>query len=271
MLSMPSKNVFSILIICLGLILAVWIVNAQMTIGQKKIYSVGVGVANSEPENNILNGWDTFATTTESLVGQDTETVYENDGTITGQLAQDFFSQYFQLTQGGQQQLTDEEASQLAQNTLANGNYTQTEGTQYSYYDLKISKETSVSLAQQYGSSVEQILTKNSPPTDEDVLTVLNRAVKSGNESDFAPIDTIIKSQKQTLADMLKLQIPSDAVIIHLNLINSISNLLSNTEAMRNAITDPIRGFAALSQYRKHIADMKTATVNINSYLDSKK
>ncbi len=94
--------------------------------------------------------------------------------------------------------------------------------------------------------------------------------MQTKDEKDFARLDPLIASEKAIIADLLKLTIPSDAVSVHLSLINAISNILANTEAMRVTLVDPVRSFAAVSQYKQHIVDMQTAVLNFNAYYLSK-
>ena len=57
---------------------------------------------------------------------------------------------------------------------------------------------------------------------------------------------------------------------IHLGLLNAVSNLLSNIEAIREAFSDPVKSFAGASQYTQHEKDTETAMQKLNIYLESK-
>ena len=66
------------------------------------------------------------------------------------------------------------------------------------------------------------------------------------------------------------MEVPKDAVTVHLALLNTFSNILSNLEALRGSSVDPIGGMVGMSQYNNNINSLKTALSNMNVYFSQK-
>src|SRR3989338_1776490 len=78
------------------------------------------------------------------------------------------------------------------------------------------------------------------------------------------------KSKCTFIANLLIIEAPSDAIKMHLDLLNAYSNILSNLEAMRATFTDPIRSLSGINQYEQHLRDLKSVIVNISAYFEQK-
>ena len=100
-------------------------------------------------------------------------------------------------------------------------------------------------------------------------MTILKNAIDTEDEGELAKLDPIIQSYRKIVADLLAMSIPQDSVNIHLGFLNSMSNILANVEAMRQSFSDPIKAFAGLSQYQKHLDDLSVATQKIKDYYES--
>ena len=213
--------------------------------------------------------WNDASVTSLITPENDPSQVSSGEGTLTDQMAKDFFGQYLQLSQGGHT-VTDDEATQIAQNTLALPDYTTSVGVQYTVRDLHVNPETSKELVIKYKNDLAAIIKNRTPKNNGYEMDILTAAVKSGKESDLAPLDPLIAADKLIISDLLAMNIPSDAVGVHLGFINASSNILENTEAMRVNFSDPVRSFAGVSQYGQHVSDMVNALNNLNAYLKAK-
>ncbi len=199
--------------------------------------------------------------------GSSTYTLKE--GTLTDQMAKDFFAQYLLLKKGGKD-ITSEEALQIAEKTLASPEYTKTTGVVYTVKDIRVSQSSDTKTSQAYSDALLQSVKNNSPKNSENELVILERAVKLGKPSELEKIDPIITAYKGIIADLLNMTVPKDAVANHLEFLNATSNVLSNIEAMRVTFTDAVRAFAGLSQYKQHVIDLGLAMKKINDYFVAK-
>lgn len=271
---MPSRKIISILIVCLSIVLSIWFLskNENGVISAIKTNSV-VGVSD-ELRSYSKDDWKKILIsmeqgTTTILTGQETS-VYPDEGTQTDLLSRDFMAQYLLLKQGGAE-ITAEQAIQIAKNTLSSEEYTQTTGVKYKDSDLNINPKTSKEIVQIYMNSINLSLINRSPKNLENELVILDKAVKSNKETDLAKLDPIIIGYRGLISDFLQISVPSDAVKIHLDFLNAMSNVLSNIEAMRQTFSDPVRSLAGASQYKQHAFDLSLALQRLNEYSMSKK
>ena len=272
---MPSKNIIAVIIICSSIVFSTWFLSRNMT----KIVPVETNSAISISDNTPKpEGWDDWKNilvgvnqeTTTILTSQNTATVYSGEGTITDQMAKDFFAQYLILKQGGNE-VTAEQTSKIVENTLSSPEYTKTTGVQYTANNIHIIQQTDKQTAQNYLGDINQSLKTNSPKNTESELVILDKAVKSGKESDLAKLDPIIAGYRGIIVDLISINVPSDAVNLHLNFLNTISNITANIEAMRQTFSDPVRSFAGVSQYKIHALDLVTSMEKLDQYFLSKK
>jgi hypothetical protein len=271
---MPSRKIVSILIFCVGVVLSIWFLskdnNPKTTIlDTKPSVSVSDELRSYSKDDwkNILTKIDQGTTT---ILTEPSSSVYPDEGTQTDLMSRDFMAQYLLLKQGGTQ-ITSEQALQIAQNTLSSAEYTKATGVKYTTDNLHINPKTSKEITENYITSINQSLINRSPKNLENELVILNKAITSGKESDLAKLDPIIIGYKGLIGDFLQITVPSDAVKLHLNFLNAMSNVLSNIEAMRQTFSDPVRSFSGVSQYKQHAFDLGLAMEKLKEYSLSKK
>lgn len=63
------------------------------------------------------------------------------------------------------------------------------------------------------------------------------------------------------------MEVPEGAIGFHLNLLNTTSNSLSDLEAMRVAISDPVKVFSVVGNYSQNMINFGNAVINMNDYL----
>ena len=268
---MPSRNILGVLIICLGIIASVIIFSRATPTDLKKSNISAILNAN----NNHIADWQNIlgnSTSSEKtiiLVSDETATTTD-DGTLTGQLAKDFMAQYL-IIKNQKGTVTEDDIAQITQNTLSATNYTDATGVQYTEKDLIISQKSDVQTVETYKIALMQIMQKRSTEKYGDVQTIVEKASQTGLESDLAKLDPIITNLSSMITDMKRVSIPNDAVDLHLALINSLSNVLSNVQSLRQLAKDPVKSFAGLSQYDQHTQDLTSAIKDLGIYFESKK
>lgn len=191
------------------------------------------------------------------------------EGTLTDQMSKDFFARYLLLKQGGKE-VTPEQAAKIAENTLKSADYTKTSGVVYTRKNIRVGSKTSKDLVEMYSKSITQILINRAIEDRGTTLDIISSAVKNQDQSELKKLDPIIASYKGVISDLVNLEIPSDAVDVHLNFLNSYSNLLSTVEAMRVLFTDPVRSFSAIGLYQGQSQELVSSVEKLSLYFKSK-
>jgi hypothetical protein len=122
----------------------------------------------------------------------------------------------------------------------------------------------------QYSADLNAIITKEKPQNPQDGYKIVAEAIKSNKPDTLKKLDPMITTYKAVISDLVELPVTKEAATLHLTLLNSVSNLLSDLEALRVTFDDPVKAFPAVSQYEVHIADFGVAVGNLNAYFGSK-
>lgn len=164
--------------------------------------------------------------------------------TLTDEISQDLFTQFWQIHKAGLQSddkvlssFSDRFASQVAAAAAPN---------LYTVNDIRIAATANPSAVSAYAKQVTNLL-KSVPISDAAIIA--NNALQENGKSSLAEIDPIIKSYRSILTSLKAMSVPPSLASQHLNLINAVSTILFNAEALRRADVDPVRGLAALSIY----------------------
>ncbi len=276
---MPETNtrkIFVVLIICLAIVASVaiwqWRANSATSETPANTADVVSDNSNTDNANSAAQNWQGILSniksdTTSVLANNDTTN--PTDGTLTAQMAQDFFSQYLALKQNNGT-VTADEANQIAQSTLTGAAYTNATGVQYTAKDLHINAQTSREIVQKYHDVINTSLKNRALKNKVDPLAILNSAVKNGSTADLAELNPLIVNFKGVVSDLASMSVPADATQVHLDFLNAYSNILANLESMKLTFSDPVKSFAAVSQYKQHLADLQTAVQKIDAYFLAK-
>jgi hypothetical protein len=62
--------------------------------------------------------------------------------------------------------------------------------------------------------------------------------------------------------------VPSSAVKVHLGVLNAVSRLLTDVEAMRAVFVDPVKSLTSIGQYNDDISKFVSSLGNINQYFE---
>lgn len=266
---MPSKKIFVILIICVGIIASVMILQWGIGVKQIKANNQDLLVSNSiENEQNAnLKNWQAVLSKISSTTVETTDNTVSNigNGTLTDQMAKDFFGQYLVLTQNGTT-VTDTEANQIAQNTILGSNYTSVQGKVYTREDLRIEKIANSTTKKTYNVALMESIQKRYPSKSDDELNILSNAMQSGSEAELKKLDPIIIAYKGLISDMMTIKVPYDVVTLHLEFLNTTSNILANIESMRQSFVDPVRSLSAIKQYQDNIVVMYAVLKKFSIY-----
>src|SRR3989338_6244467 len=273
---MPSNKIYTILVLCIGVVTSIWLIQrnpANISVAQN---SDGVTTVSNE---NLINNkaktetdWQKILVKKDqnftSVVQKDNPEIFD-ETTLTAQMAKDLFSRYLQIAKkpGG---VTSYDANKIANDVLALPDYTKATGAVYVASNLKIINKTDRETVKLYNDTLNQKLQNKSIKNPIDPMAIVNTALERSDENELSKLDPAILTFKTFIANLLIIEAPSDAIKMHLDLLNAYSNILSNLEAMRATFTDPIRSLSGINQYEQHLRDLKSVIVNISAYFEQK-
>ncbi|KKR32271.1 MAG: hypothetical protein UT65_C0004G0002 [Parcubacteria group bacterium GW2011_GWF2_39_8b] len=276
---MPSNKIYTILVLCIGVVTSIWLIQrnpANISVAQN---SDGVTTVSNE---NLINNkaktetdWQKILVSIDqkdqnftSVVQKDNPEIFD-ETTLTAQMAKDLFSRYLQIAKkpGG---VTSYDANKIANDVLALPDYTKATGAVYVASNLKIINKTDRETVKLYNDTLNQKLQNKSIKNPIDPMAIVNTALERSDENELSKLDPAILTFKTFIANLLIIEAPSDAIKMHLDLLNAYSNILSNLEAMRATFTDPIRSLSGINQYEQHLRDLKSVIVNISAYFEQK-
>ena len=191
-----------------------------------------------------------------------------DDTSLTAQLSKQFFAGYMAAKQQGVA-ITPDTALQIANQSLANVSIPST-AKQYTVTDIHISSDTSESAKKIYGLALYTALKNNSPKSNQAELDIVSKAIASNSETDMKALDSIISGYSGLIRDTLKITVPQDAIGLDLVYINTLSAVLSDSQAMRNLFTDPMTGYIAFSAYQHDIEKLQVTVEKMNVYFGEK-
>lgn len=196
------------------------------------------------------------------VVAENKSKPVETPLTLTDKIGRDFFMQYIQLKQAGLD--GDTTAVGNVANNISGSLGDSLKPAVYSISDVKIITDSNAA-AKGYAQSLSLIL-KNIPTTD--AAEIANSAFDKGDMTLLKGIDPIITSYQSMRTALLALPAPRSVAQYHLDLINSVSKVLFNIQALRKLEIDPAQGLAALSVYVTAFQGVSNALNNIQSYFN---
>lgn len=268
---MPSNRVLTILIISFGLITSIWLFardyQKEESVAKNNIAVIAEPAIKIEKPLNddwkkILKKIDGNEKVTNVI--KNSSTNEEDDTTLTDQMSRDFLSQYLMAVKEGIN-VTPEVATQIAQNTLSLPGYKQT-SVVYIKENLKIVSKSDFVTIQKYKESINQALIPIYYSIKDEPMTILLNSLSKEEEADLKKLDPIITINKNAIRNLLDMEVPEGATKLHLDLLNVCSQILSDLEAMRVALTDPVMVSSAIGNYANHVRSFGISISNLNAY-----
>lgn len=186
--------------------------------------------------------------------------------TATDILGRDFFARYMELRQMGGvgDKLSQQE---LINQVLKNGMILSTPKA-YTSLEILTKSDSSVESIKQYGNQIGNIF-KTYTISSRNEAVIAKDAMEKENPEILKELDPIIKSYKNIINGILKIQAPQDMAVIHLNLVNSVNSLIFVAESFRKSAVDPLAGIQATSLVLRNIQDLNTIFGEIRNKFNS--
>jgi hypothetical protein len=283
---MPSRKILVILIICLGVVGAVWIWERPQSEGNvgSGTPSADIAVATTSSMENSNSTTDTV--NWQNILGtvQSTTTVAsglsgtsgtDDDTTMTSQLAKDFFGRYLlaqgEATQNGEDTtngLDTDTSDQIANDVLSSGTYTANQAVVYTAQNLNVQTNSDKTTVENYidtlAKNAQQM--ENGDNQNGNEVDIINGAILNQDQNKITKLDPIITSYQTLLSNMLKVPVPADVVGLHLQFVNYVSDVLSDLQSIRQTFIDPVRALAAVNVYKQDYTNMNLDSLKLEAY-----
>ena len=272
---MPSNKIYTVLVLAIGVIVSIWLLQrSSESISSAK---QSVSAVSTPKYQNVINtntDWQKILVSVDPKNQIVTEDLTKNnqgafdETTMTAQMSKDFFSQYLLLKQGGKA-LTTADINNITNNILSSPLYTN-KGAVYVSGNLHITSKIDIDTVKKYKDTLNLILKTRSSQIKDNPAFIVNSTTNSSGSNELPKLDYITKVGQGLISDLLAVEVPSDALEMHLGLINSVSNLVSDVDGMKQIYTDPVKSLSAVSQYNKDVILFQNSLNAINAYFERK-
>jgi hypothetical protein len=282
---MPSRKILVILIVCLGVVGAIWIWERPSAdvAGSPEPPIADVAITSATSSESSIN-WQKIlgsvqSTTTVASGLDNIGTDSSDDNTLTSQLAKDFMARYL-LAQGQQTQngvdtsngIDTSVSDQIASDVLSSGTYTTNQAVVYTAKNLNVQLNSDKTIVTNYINimvqNADQMATSDKQNGSE--VDIINSAILNQDQNEITKLDPIIQSYQILLGNMLKAPTPAEATDLQLEFVNSISNVLSDLRSIRQTFVDPVKSLVALNSYKQDYTNMGLAIQKLQTYAQIK-
>ena len=216
--------------------------------------------------DGISDGDEAEIKTRQAIKNQElqySEGVVAKDGGIlteTAALAQNFFGSYFSL--GGGEAAKGQ--LDFIISTSLSSSIEEREIESYSTNDFNI-VSSNINSIRKYGNDLGRIIKEN--PIDEEPGEILLFALQNKSQTDLDKIFDISNIYKKASTEILKTEVPSDAKILHLALINIMGQIEKDLVKMSNSFEDPVGAMASTQNYALNTGKVNKVMRRIRAYV----
>lgn len=137
----------------------------------------------------------------------------------------------------------------------------------YTTSDLRIAASNSFDAKILYGNTMALLLEKaNKGGLGSNDLLLLQTYTEKGDPELLAPLASKKVKVDQILEELLKVSVPSSALVFHLRLINSVSAFSATLDGFARADSDPLRSLAFLNTYQETITKLYSSMNDLQDY-----
>lgn len=266
---MLSRKTIFVLVICFGIVVSVYFVSKKSNlisdIQNNTITSdsyINIKNKNNDDWEKALSKINIASSTTIILTKNDPNSF---DGTtVTAQVSRDLLSRYLSATKNGQ--LTIEESTKIAENTLSNPEYTSISAIKYTTNNLNILSKSDSKTLQEYENNMISLLREKIFQVKENPVIAFREAVINSDETKITKLDPIILLTKNLITELVNFKVPEKAAGVHLDLLNNVSNLLADLEAMRVVFIDPVKSLSGVQKYISDLYNFNTAINKLDTF-----
>lgn len=139
-------------------------------------------------------------------------------------------------------------------------------GVTYSLKDLAISSDNSNAAFAAYSEKISSLMQAFNSAHTVNELTLVSDALAANDAKKLTGLTAIVTAYANLDKNLLAVKTPSAIAPLHLRLVQSYSNIGATITGMQAMFSDPIRGLAALTQYKKEISALETLAGEYRDY-----
>jgi len=204
----------------------------------------------------------------EEVKGSEGEAAETEDLSRTALLAREYFATIINLKESGN--FNDDTVSKLSESLVQNFTGENRAGGNRSKSDIVITEDNSAGSLRAYGNTMGAIVKKYADYNLPNELTVMARALETGDQSELKKLDRSIEVHKALIAEFAAVRVPSSAADIHLALINTYIATERSVEQMNTVFTDPFVGMLGVNTYTTHTGTLNKIFTDLRSYFLSR-
>lgn len=176
----------------------------------------------------------------------DVEGVLSAEGTLTDELAREFFSTY--LTTRGTNPPTAEEIDSFAEEFVRKFQADSNEFSSFSAAQIRVIGSGPDAI-RVYAIQMEQIFSKHDPSLPKNELQYLDDAVTHSNNSALPHLATIGAAYTEIGEELVTVAVPAEAKVAHLAIANAMKHMGASVTNMSKIDTDPVRVMVGMESY----------------------
>lgn len=190
------------------------------------------------------------------------------DLTVTDKFSQEFFARYIELKRSGKGTISEQDQADLV-NLLAEKKYFSVPSKIYTKKDLKILNNVSTTTLHSYGNNIAKIIVENNPGQIDNEFLILEKALRSNNPNEVKKYDKIIKYYKQIIDGFRGIPVSEDVSGSHIEMLNNLSSIMSNIEAMKKVFDDPVFATSNITGFINNFRAFTVTWTNLQDYFQS--
>ena len=183
---------------------------------------------------------------------------------ITENLSKDFLSSFAALKQADMISNTD--IVNQATNNIISADLSSITQKTYTIKDIRIVPTSKTSL-NSYSASISDLLNSYSPSTTTSEFAIIQGFISNNDPAILSAILPILKEQKRIMTGLLLTPTPELLIENDLALVNGVGSLISASELLQVADTDPIKSLAGSSLHINGAQNVTDSLSKINKLL----
>ena len=178
--------------------------------------------------------------------------------TATDKLAQNIFETYVNAKNSGVD-ISSDVATQIADNVLSQPYTDSSAARTYSTNNVKVEETSAKQSIINYGNAVGEAFATPLPKDGQNELAIFSNFAATNNTALLSQLTENINRYQKIITSLLAIPVPQSFVQSHLAMVNTISTIVYEIEAMQNFPADPIGAQNAAQQYQNTFSSLATA------------
>jgi len=218
-----------------------------------------------DSNNDGIPDWRESLQRTETIELSSTSATYTPPTTITGKFAVNFLEDLIRSKTYGQFGASPEELVEKATKSLIRSST----DVLFTEKDIRILESTDANLIRAYGNHIAAIALSQKTSRDNEAI-ILQDALRYNDKKRLDDLDPIAASYVMLMKQMLAVDVPSDYVKEHLDLLNAYSAIREDIRSMENVYDDPLYTFVRLKRYPDDVLGLYNALSNMFEQISAK-